>query len=80
MAFGDTLEQIASFGASIGSTVDSTYQAVNYPTSYLPPTNIPSSFATPAPAPKMSSGETLLLIGLAVLAIFGFSRFRKPAA
>ncbi len=74
--FSDTLDSLARFGSSVGSTVASTYKAVN--TSTLPRTGIPTSTQV---APSAKSGvnvtEIAILVGVGLALAFGFRALAK---
>lgn len=66
MAFGDTLQSLATFGASIGTTIVSTARGLK--TSSVPATNLPQSSFNVAPPQKTGVNVTevvvLVLLGL----------------
>ncbi len=76
--FGETLNSLAVFGASIGTTVGNVYKNVNPST--VPNTNIPQSSynVTPSGArPKVQVGDILLYVVIAIGVIFGIKMLRK---
>lgn len=75
--FSDTLNSLATFGASIGATVGSTYKAVNQST--VPRGTIPTSFQTVQPGVKtgIQASDLILYVLIGVAVIFGIKYLRK---
>jgi putative N-acetylmannosamine-6-phosphate epimerase len=77
--FGDTLQSLAQFGASIGGTIASTYRTVNAPVIAIPNQTLPSAAPQISPYAKQSSTiiQVVIVAVLAVAAVFGIRALSK---
>jgi uncharacterized RmlC-like cupin family protein len=75
MAF--SLNELATFGASIGKTVVSTYQGVSQ--SRVPASTIPTSYQTlpPGARPGIQTSDIILYVLIGIAVIFGIKMLRK---
>lgn len=75
MAF--SLNELATFGASIGTTVAATYKAVNQST--VPNYGVPTSYKTlPAGTkPGIQTSDIILYVLIGIAVIFGIKFLRK---